>query len=153
MAKHTAEEMEQMSFEDLKKAAAQPEVKEPEKKVEAAPVEEEPERFLARRGQMGRRLVLQVGDHVPFVELREARIQLHDAAVGRAWRGWLIAQRDQDLFDLGIAWIEHGLVQGKTALEGTARALVKTAQTLDVLREKLEDGGPVHTNAVPPNAA
>jgi hypothetical protein len=41
------------------------------------------------------------------------------------------------LFDLGLAWAEVGLVQGKTALETTAKALAKTAQSLDAIRERL----------------
>ncbi len=41
------------------------------------------------------------------------------------------------IFDAGLAWADHGLTLGKTALEGTANALAKTAKSLEAIREKL----------------
>jgi hypothetical protein len=43
------------------------------------------------------------------------------------------------LFDTALAWADVGLKQGKTALESTAGALAKTAQTLETIREKLAE--------------
>lgn len=42
------------------------------------------------------------------------------------------------VFDLGIAWAEFGLGQGKTALENSARALSRTAKTLGDLETALK---------------
>ncbi len=41
------------------------------------------------------------------------------------------------IFDAGLAWADHGLTLGKTALEGTANALAKTAKSLETIRERL----------------
>ena len=42
------------------------------------------------------------------------------------------------VFDLGIAWAEVGLAQGKAALENSARALTRTAKTLGDLETALK---------------
>lgn len=42
------------------------------------------------------------------------------------------------VFDLGIAWAEVGLAQGKVALESSARALTRTAKTLGDLETALK---------------
>jgi hypothetical protein len=41
------------------------------------------------------------------------------------------------LVDVGRAWADHGLALGRTALEGTARALGKTAESLEAIRAEL----------------
>ena len=41
------------------------------------------------------------------------------------------------LFDIGLAWAEFGVGQGKRALETSAKTLEKVAQTLSDLQEKL----------------
>lgn len=41
------------------------------------------------------------------------------------------------LFDLGITWAEYGLGQGRAALENSARALQKTAKTLESLQRAI----------------
>lgn len=41
------------------------------------------------------------------------------------------------LFDIGLAWAEFGVGQGKKALETSARTLEKVAATLDELQNKL----------------
>jgi hypothetical protein len=41
------------------------------------------------------------------------------------------------LFDIGLAWAEFGVGQGKKALETSARTLEKVAATLDDLQHKL----------------
>jgi len=67
------------------------------------------------------------------------------------------------IFELGIAWAEVGLVQGKTALESTARALSRTAHSLEVIRERLaselpqqeraaDDGRTIDVDPVKPEA-
>jgi len=43
------------------------------------------------------------------------------------------------IFDAGLAWADHGLTLGKTALEGTANALAKTAKSIETIREKLAE--------------
>lgn len=42
------------------------------------------------------------------------------------------------LFDIGLGWVELGLSQGKAALEGTSRALAKTARSLGAIEEALK---------------
>jgi hypothetical protein len=44
------------------------------------------------------------------------------------------------LFDLGLAWAEFGVGQGKHALETSAKTLEKVAQTLEDLQRKLRKG-------------
>ena len=46
------------------------------------------------------------------------------------------------VFDLGIAWAEVGLAQGKLALENSARALSRTAKTLGDLENALKTAPP-----------
>jgi hypothetical protein len=41
------------------------------------------------------------------------------------------------IFDIGLAWAEFGVGQGKRALETSARTLEKVAQTLSDLHQKL----------------
>ena len=41
------------------------------------------------------------------------------------------------LFDIGLAWAEFGVGQGKRALETSAKTLEKVAQSLSELQEKL----------------
>ncbi len=41
------------------------------------------------------------------------------------------------LFDIGLAWAEFGVGQGKRALENSAKTLEKVAQSLNELQEKL----------------
>lgn len=41
------------------------------------------------------------------------------------------------IFELGAAWADVGLLQGKTALESTANALARTARALDALRVRI----------------
>jgi hypothetical protein len=41
------------------------------------------------------------------------------------------------LFDIGLAWAEFGVGQGKKALETSAKTLEKVAATLDDLQQKL----------------
>jgi hypothetical protein len=41
------------------------------------------------------------------------------------------------VFDAALAWIDVGLGQAKLALEGSSRAMERTAKTLEVVREKL----------------
>jgi hypothetical protein len=41
------------------------------------------------------------------------------------------------LFDIGLAWAEFGVGQGKRALETSARTLEKVAETLADLQQKL----------------
>ena len=41
------------------------------------------------------------------------------------------------IFDIGLAWAEFGVGQGKRALETSAKTLEKVAQTLSDLQEKL----------------
>lgn len=41
------------------------------------------------------------------------------------------------LFDIGLAWAELGVGQGKRALEKSARTLEKVAQSLSELQDKL----------------
>jgi hypothetical protein len=41
------------------------------------------------------------------------------------------------VFDVGQAWAEVGLGQARLALEGSARALQRTAKALDLLRERV----------------
>jgi len=41
------------------------------------------------------------------------------------------------LFDIGLAWAEFGVGQGKKALETSAKTLEKVASTLDELQQKL----------------
>lgn len=41
------------------------------------------------------------------------------------------------LFDIGLAWAEFGVGQGKRALETSAKTLEKVAQSLNDLQEKL----------------
>jgi hypothetical protein len=42
------------------------------------------------------------------------------------------------LFDIGLAWAEFGVGQGKKALETSAKTLEKVASTLSELQEKLK---------------
>jgi hypothetical protein len=46
------------------------------------------------------------------------------------------------IFDLGLAWADYGLAQGKAALENTASALAKTAQSLGTIRDRLAEEPP-----------
>jgi hypothetical protein len=41
------------------------------------------------------------------------------------------------VFDIGLAWAEFGVSQGRRALETSAKTLEKVAQTLGDLQEKL----------------
>ena len=41
------------------------------------------------------------------------------------------------IFDIGLAWAEFGVGQGKKALETSAKTLEKAAATLDDLQQKL----------------
>lgn len=41
------------------------------------------------------------------------------------------------LFDIGLAWAEFGVGQGKKALETSAKTLEKVAQSLNDLQERL----------------
>jgi hypothetical protein len=41
------------------------------------------------------------------------------------------------LFDIGLAWAEFGVSQGKKALETSAKTLEKVAASLDDLQQKL----------------
>jgi hypothetical protein len=41
------------------------------------------------------------------------------------------------LFDIGLAWAEFGVGQGKRALENSAKTLEKVAQSLNELQDKL----------------
>jgi hypothetical protein len=41
------------------------------------------------------------------------------------------------IFDIGLAWAEFGVGQGKKALETSAKTLERVAQTLSELQEKL----------------
>jgi hypothetical protein len=41
------------------------------------------------------------------------------------------------VFDAALAWIDVGLGHAKLALDGSARAMERTAKALDVVREKL----------------
>lgn len=41
------------------------------------------------------------------------------------------------VFDIGLAWAEFGVGQGKRALETSAKTLEKVAQTLSDLQQKL----------------
>jgi hypothetical protein len=41
------------------------------------------------------------------------------------------------IFDIGLAWAEFGVGQGKKALETSAKTLEKVAATLDDLQNKL----------------
>ncbi len=41
------------------------------------------------------------------------------------------------LFDIGLAWAEFGVGQGKRALETSAKTLEKVAQSLSDLQQKL----------------
>lgn len=41
------------------------------------------------------------------------------------------------IFDIGLAWAEFGVGQGKRALETSAKTLEKVAQSLNDLQEKL----------------
>jgi hypothetical protein len=41
------------------------------------------------------------------------------------------------IFDIGLAWAEFGVGQGKKALETSAKTLEKVAATLSDLQEKL----------------
>lgn len=41
------------------------------------------------------------------------------------------------LFDIGLAWAEFGVGQGKKALETSAKTLEKVAQSLSDLQDKL----------------
>jgi len=41
------------------------------------------------------------------------------------------------LFDIGLAWAEFGVGQGKKALETSAKTLEKVAQSLNELQERL----------------
>jgi len=41
------------------------------------------------------------------------------------------------LFDIGLAWAEFGVGQGKRALETSAKTLEKVAESLSELQEKL----------------
>ena len=41
------------------------------------------------------------------------------------------------IFDIGLAWAEFGLGQGKRALETSAKTLEKVAQQLSDLQQKL----------------
>jgi hypothetical protein len=41
------------------------------------------------------------------------------------------------LFDIGLAWAEFGVGQGKRALETSAKTLEKVAQSLNDLQERL----------------
>lgn len=41
------------------------------------------------------------------------------------------------LFDIGLAWAEFGVGQGKRALENSAKTLEKVAQSLNELQGKL----------------
>jgi hypothetical protein len=41
------------------------------------------------------------------------------------------------LFDIGLAWAEFGVGQGKRALETSAKTLEKVARSLSELQEKL----------------
>ncbi|HEY8079256.1 MAG TPA: hypothetical protein VIF62_34225 [Labilithrix sp.] len=43
------------------------------------------------------------------------------------------------VFDAALAWAEHGLGLAKTALEGSARAMERTARSLDTVRDVLRD--------------
>jgi len=42
------------------------------------------------------------------------------------------------LFDIGLAWAEFGVGQGKKALETSAKTLEKVAQSLNELQERLK---------------
>jgi len=42
------------------------------------------------------------------------------------------------LFDIGLAWAEFGVGQGKKALETSAKTLEKVASTLAELQDKLK---------------
>ena len=42
------------------------------------------------------------------------------------------------LVDLGSAWAAHGLDAGKLSLQNSARALTRTAETLETLARELE---------------
>lgn len=42
------------------------------------------------------------------------------------------------IVDLGSAWAAHGLDAGKLSLENSARALTRTAKTLETLARELE---------------
>jgi len=42
------------------------------------------------------------------------------------------------IFDIGLAWAEFGVGQGKRALETSARTLGRVAQTLNDLQQKLK---------------
>lgn len=41
------------------------------------------------------------------------------------------------IFDIGLAWAEFGVGQGKRALETSAKTLEKVAQTLNDLQQRL----------------
>lgn len=41
------------------------------------------------------------------------------------------------IFDIGLAWAEFGVGQGKRALETSAKTLEKVAQSLNELQQKL----------------
>jgi len=41
------------------------------------------------------------------------------------------------LFDIGLAWAEYGVGQGKLALQTSAHTLEKVAKTLSELQERL----------------
>jgi hypothetical protein len=43
------------------------------------------------------------------------------------------------LFDVGLAWADFGIGQGKKALETSAKTLEAVAKTLDELRSKLRN--------------
>lgn len=46
------------------------------------------------------------------------------------------------LVDLGSAWAAHGLDAGKLSLENSAKALTRTAKTLETLARELEKKSP-----------
>jgi hypothetical protein len=48
------------------------------------------------------------------------------------------------VFDAALAWAEHGLTLAKSALEGSARAMERTARSLDSVRDALR---PEHSKA------
>lgn len=65
--------------------------------------------------------------------------QMHEAnaeVVGQEGEGKPSTLVDA-IFDIGLAWAEFGVGQGKRALETSAKTLEKVAQTLSDLQQKL----------------
>jgi hypothetical protein len=48
------------------------------------------------------------------------------------------------VFDVALAWTEHGLSLAKLALEGSARAMERTAKSIDTVKTTLAAEAPTN---------